>query len=81
MQHSPLCVYGRLQEQAALREQLHGLTVRLGAAEQGQRAAEDRAQQEQAQKQAAMQVSSDSCLCLLSCPTMPWLLCDTFSCL
>ena len=75
----PLCMYGRLQEQAALREQLQGLTVRLSAAEQAQGAAERKAQQEQAQKQAAVQVSSNPWLCLLSCSTMPCLLCDTFS--
>ena len=81
MQHFPLCAYGCVQEQAALREQLQGLNVRLSAAEQAQRAAQDRAQQEQAQKQAAVQVSSNPCLCLLPCPTIPWLLCDTFSCI
>jgi len=74
-------MYDCLQEQAALREQLRSLNIRLSAAEQGQRAAEDTAQQEQAQKQAAVQVSSNPCLCLLPCPTMPWLPCDTFSCL
>ncbi len=81
MQQFQLCMYGCLQEQAALREQLHGLNIRLDAGEQGQRAAEDTAQQEQAQKQAAVQVSSNPCLCLLPCPIMPCLLCDTFSCL
>ena len=49
-------LYGRLQEQAALREQVHGLTVRLSGAEQAQRAAEDASQQEQARKQAAVRV-------------------------
>jgi hypothetical protein len=77
-----LSMYDCLQEQAALREQLHDLTLRLSAAEQGQRAAEDTAQQEQAQEQAAMQVSSKPCLCLLPCFGTPlFLLCDTFSCL
>jgi hypothetical protein len=80
-QRFPLCMYGCLQEQAALRGQLHGLTLRSSAAEQGQRAAEDKAQQERAQKQVAMQVSLDPCLCLLPCPATPWMLCDNFSCI
>ena len=57
MYHFQLSMYDCLQEQAALREQLPGLNIRLSAAEQGQWSAEDTAQQEQAQKQAAMQVS------------------------
>ncbi len=82
MHHFRFCMYGCVQEQAALREQLHGLNARLSAAERGQRAAEDTAQQEQAQKQAAVQASSTL---KLVPPTLfrhpPVLLCDTFSCL
>ena len=72
-------MYGCLQEQAALREQLQGLNVRLSAAEQAQRATEDRAQQEQAQKQAAMQVCSTPFSCLLPCFATPLCYCVTLS--
>ncbi len=70
--HFQLSMYDCLQEQAALREQLRGLSIRLSAAEQGQSAAEDTAQQEQAQKQAAVQVGSTLVLCLLPCCATPF---------